>query len=114
MEVHIVLWEVVGMDPIVGIADVDARLAAVTADRLEPRALGLAVAVRTTAVGPRAVVLRPGKQITERVIGIERHALELQRCEPVVHRRDHGGDRRQPRLAVREVVAAYAPAIAVR
>ena len=79
------------------VRDVDAGVAAVTGDDRVP--------VRAAGVRLGGVVLRAAEQVVERVVRIDRDALELQRPQAGVHRDQAVRDLREPRVAVGEVGA---------
>src|SRR4030095_15402385 len=77
------------------VAGVEAGLAAVAADRLEPGG--------RAGVREGAVVLGTTEQLPGRVRWVERQRLELDRVQPVVQWRDRRRDPAQQALAVEQV-----------
>jgi len=55
----------------------------------------------------------PPHHVVERVLHVDRHALELQRAEPVVEARDSRRNDREPRLAVDELDRIQTARVAV-
>src|SRR5579862_561636 len=94
LEVDLNLRVKEGVEAVVGDGWVDAGLSAVAEYRHEPAA---------GVEGLGAIVLRAAHDVIERVLHVDRQALELERGKPLVHGEDCGGDRGQPVRAIGSV-----------
>ena len=83
VKVHLYLCIKEGVEPVIRDDRVDAGLPAVAEDSHEPVA---------GVEGLRSVVLRPAHDVIERVVHVDRQALERKRPQSVVQRRDRRRD----------------------